>query len=130
MSSVATPPPPARLSRAVTRQLLVRDAAYMRSARLADRLFVPEPSMLTAAAPVPPATVLRNPTRIELSVGRLRVGLVLGLISVNSGLAPLSAVLSCVAAPLSRSCQSYVSGSPSGSEPVAVSANGVPVGMV
>src|SRR5207248_550553 len=121
--------PPALLSRAMTRQLLVRATVYMRSARVAVARLEPAPRTFAAVVLVPPATVLMKPPLIELSVGSVRVGLVLGVISVNSGLAALSAVLSLVAAPLSRSCQSYVIVSPSMSEPLAVSAKGVPVGI-
>src|SRR5687768_11470664 len=92
-SSVVTPPPPRRLSRAITRHLNAVRA--------------------TAGSFSPTANVLF--TRFD-SRGTVRCGLVVGDQSRMIGLVPLSAVESDCAPPRSRSCQSNVSSSPSGSE--------------
>src|SRR5262249_27433103 len=80
ISEVFTPPPPARLSRAVTRKFSVRDVVGMTS---------------------PIVSVLFNKFCRR---GKIRVGLAVGLKERNSGLLPLSGVVTVVAAP--RSCSS------------------------
>src|SRR5262245_55152329 len=106
MSDVFTPPPPARLSRAVTRKFMLRVVVGITS---------------------PSARVLFN--RL-LKRGNVRDGLVVGLNERNSGLLPLSGVLKVVDGPRSRSSQQKVSGSPLGSLPLAVRVNGVFCGIV
>jgi len=81
-----------------------------------------------ATAPVNiSAPFIRRPIATSLIATAL---LVLGIIARMIGLLPLSGVLSRMAGPRSRSCQSYVIGSPFGSLPIAVSTNGVPVGIL
>src|SRR5262249_13794258 len=81
-SARLTPPPPAWLSRTLTWKLRARLVVGRLSPRLVVLLI-----------------------RLE-SLGKVRVGLAVGLNERNRGLAPLSAAASVVAAPRSRSSQS------------------------
>ena len=105
MSSVVTPPPPTRLSRAVTRKFIVREVVGRAS---------------------PAVSELFNRSD---SLGNVRTGPTVGGKDRKRGLLPLSAAPKFWAGPRSRSSQQYVIGWPFGSVPKAVSANGVRDGI-
>ena len=100
-----TPPPPARLSRAVTRKFIVRVVVGIDS-----------PIVV-----VPDSTSGRR--------GNIREGLVVGRNERKIGREP-SSVSGGATVPRSNSSQPKVSASPSESLPVAVNVNGVPIGIV
>jgi hypothetical protein len=106
MSAVFTPPPPARLSRAVTRKFIARVVVGITS---------------------PMASVLFSKS---CSRGNTRAGMLVGFHDRKSGLLPLSGMVTVVAGPRSRSSQQNVNGSPFGSLPLAVRMKGVFCGMV
>src|SRR5262245_614787 len=95
-SALATPPAPARLSRALTRKFIVRFVEGSRS-----------PAVLVLL-------------RISESCGNVRLGLATGVKERKSGLLPLSREDKEVGGPRSRSSQHHVRASPSGSPPEAV----------
>src|SRR5438093_162018 len=105
MSSVVTPPPPTRLSRAVTRKFIVREVVGSSS---------------------PGASELFNKSD---SLGNVRTGLAVGGKDRNKGLLPLSAALRLWAGAKSCFSQQYVIGLPFGSRPEAVRAKGVRAGI-
>src|SRR5437879_3024859 len=99
------PPPPARLSRAVTRKFIVRVVTGRDSPKV-------EP-----------------PERMSERRGNVRDGLLVGRNERKIGREP-SSVSGGATVPRSNSSQPKVSASPSGSLPVAVNVNGVPIGIV
>src|SRR5258708_127338 len=98
------PPPPARLSRATTRNSIVRFVVGSISPGV-DVLF-----------------------KMSAHFGNVLDALVVGENERKSGLPPLSGAVSVIEGPRSRSSQQYVRGSPSASLPEAVKVKGVPIG--
>ncbi len=109
-----TPPPPARLSRAVTRKVIVRVVAGSTSAGTYGEGSVAGGTFALA--------------RMYFSRGKVREGLEDGSKGRKIGAFPFSPGAPC--GPRSNSSHAYVRASPFGSEPVAVSVNGVDLGIV
>ena len=105
IASEFTPPPAARLSRAVTLKFIVR-VVVGNNSPIAEMLF-----------------------RISESFGNVREGFVTALNERNNGRVPSSAIGG-EGFPTSNCSHEYVSASPSGSLPLAVKVNGVPAGIV
>jgi hypothetical protein len=105
IASELTPPPAARLSRAVTRKFIAR----------------------VVAGSISPIVVVLF--RRSDNFGNVREGLAVALNERNRGRVP-SSVIGGDGLPRSSSSQEYVRASPSGSVALAVKVNGVPIGIV